>query len=98
MLGSKAYDGRSFVSQLHYYELHLFNVIDELSEAWDARFHKSNRLPHHFGKRVTGAIDSFPVYIQHLPGRVNKTYNGKYQRHILKVSCIVIDNYNYRYR
>jgi hypothetical protein len=76
-------------------------VINELDEAWDNRLLPANQLPHVFGSKVTGAIDTFPIIINR-PLKGNKQrhfYNGKYACHVVKVRfssmrSIVCDDYN----
>ena len=54
-------------------------------QAWDERFN-NNRLPHVFSDRVTGSIDTFPIYITRPPNALQRQYhNGKYGGHVLKV-------------
>ena len=68
-------------------QAYLAEVIDELEAAWDDRFSPANELPHVFGRRVTGAIDTFPIIINR-PSKGNQQrhfYNGKYACHVVKV-------------
>ena len=72
---------------MHLWEEHLANVIDELSEAWDARGQPQNHLPHIFDRKVVGCIDTFPIEINRPgDGRQRYYYNGKYSCHVVKVS------------
>jgi hypothetical protein len=77
--------GRTYLFRIHVWATHLAACIDEMQEAWDARF-DNNRLPHVFNDRVTGSIDTFPIYIQRPPNALQRQYyNGKYGGHVLKV-------------
>ena len=69
-------------------------MIDELEAAWDDRFSPANELPHVFGPRVTGAIDTFPIIINR-PQKGNMQrhfYNGKYACHVVKVRASSISS------
>lgn len=61
-------------------EEYLASVIDDVDRAWAARYRDENKLPHVFDENVTGALDTFPVYISRPSDSwlQKKTYNGKY--------------------
>lgn len=85
LLGAK-HSGRHFLDRVNHWADHLAGVIDEMQEAWDQRHDEGNRLPHVFDNKVTGSIDTFPIYINRPPNCVQrKYYNGKYGGHVVKV-------------
>ena len=84
LLGCRT-NGRDLLWRMSRWAEHLAGCIDEMQEAWDARFDR-NSLPHVFTDRVTGSIDTFPIYINRPPNALQRQYyNGKYGGHVLKV-------------
>ena len=85
---------RKQIQRLHVWEKHLASVIDELSEVWYARDQPCNKLPYVFDREVVGCIDTFPIFVNRPGGgRQRFYYNGKYKRHVVKVSITI-----YRYK
>jgi hypothetical protein len=77
-----------FLSRLYVWERHLASVIDELSAAWDGRWHPANALPHVFARTVTGSVDTFPILINRPSHGQSIFYNGKYKAHVVKVQGV----------
>jgi hypothetical protein len=79
-----------FQGRLLSYAQYLSGTLNELTGPWTDRHSPDNRLPHLFNHRVTGCIDSFPIYVTR-PTDADwqyALYNGKYKGHVLKVTLI----------
>ncbi len=89
-------NGTRLVADIKRWSAWLANRVSdaELLANWHARFDARNRLPVPdvlFGGQVTGALDTFPIYL-YKPKNSNwqrLTYSGKYHANVLKVQMIV---------
>lgn len=78
---------RKEMQLIHKWEEHLARVIEEMDDLWRARHLPSNHLPHVFPPNVTCCIDTFPIEINRPGnGQQKNYYNGKYAKHVMKVS------------
>lgn len=68
------------IARMRRTEEYLAVAMDEVKGAWDARHGPHNELPHLFPRKVTGCLDTFPVFISRPKNSWWQTamYNGKY--------------------
>jgi hypothetical protein len=67
---------RNMQWKIKLYMNHLYSVVNELDGAWQNRWNQANIIPTTFHDRVTGCLDSFPIYINRPKAGQRLYYNG----------------------
>jgi hypothetical protein len=61
---------------------HLYLHVNELTSAWQNRWCQANTIPTTFHDRVTGSLDTFPIYINRPSVGQRLYYNGNYRSNL----------------
>jgi hypothetical protein len=79
---------RSHVQSIRKYIQYLGGVMNDMDDVWNRRHEMKNRIPHYFQSMLTGSIDTFPIVVSRPSNKelCSYLYNGKYKKHVLKVT------------